>query len=74
MIGATDYVGLGTLVTAIGTTIVSIIVVLRQTTTHTQIADVQNSVRLSNGKTIGEAVEAIEPRIMPAEPPNPPAP
>lgn len=56
---ALDYVGLGTLITAVGATVVSIIVAIRQTGTHSQIADVQRSVKMSNGDTLAQGVEKI---------------
>lgn len=62
MIGATDYIGLGTLITAAGATIVSIIVALRQTTTHAQLTDVKSAVTTSNGATLGELAETNQAR------------
>lgn len=66
MIGDIDYVGVGALVSSITAGIVAIIVALRQTSTHAQIADVQHSVTTSNGQTIGELVESNEIRRVEA--------
>lgn len=56
---ATDYVGLGTLISAIGATVVSIIVALRQTSTKQQVNEVHAAVSMSNGATLGGKVEEI---------------
>lgn len=57
-----DFVGVGTLITTTGAVIVSIIVALRQTSTHRQIEDVRQEVVTGNGTTIGLLAEATEQR------------
>lgn len=54
----TDYIGIGTLITAAAAAVVSIIVALRQSQTHAAVAEVQQAVQTSNGATIGEIIEA----------------
>lgn len=66
MIAATDYIGLGALITATAAAIVSIIVALRQNPIARKVDDVHEAVKTSNGTTIGEIVEANDLRDLPA--------
>lgn len=70
MIGATDYVGIGTLVAAIGAAIVSIIVALRQPIIGAQVKDVREQVGTTNGHTIGQLIEGNEARKIAAGEPS----
>lgn len=58
MIGVTDYVGLGSLIAATCAGIVSIIVALRQNGTVAKVNDIHDQTATSNGRTLGEIVEA----------------
>lgn len=62
MLAATDYVGLGTLITAIATSIVAIIVAYRQTNTNNKVDDVHAQVATANGHTLGQLAEKNEAR------------
>jgi hypothetical protein len=75
MIADTDYVGLGTLISAIGATIVSIIVALRQQGTKDAVREVHDAVKTANGQTLGELADAgelrrIEQAIQETKPPD----
>jgi hypothetical protein len=59
---ATDFVGLGALISAIGAAVVSVIVALRQTSTKAQINEVHAAVSTSNGETIADLVEKNDAR------------
>lgn len=59
MIG-TDYVGIGTLVTACAAAAVSIIVAWRQSSTKRQVDEVHAAVSTSNGETLAGTVEKID--------------
>lgn len=68
MIANTDYIALGTLITAIGTSVVGIIVAIRQTGSKAGIDAIHDAVRTSNGQTIGELVESNEVRRVDEDP------
>lgn len=55
---AVDYVGLSTLVTSICVGLGTIIVAWKQAGTNRRVDDVHDAVKTSNGRTIGEIVEA----------------
>lgn len=59
---ATDYVGLGALISAVGSTVIGIIVAFRQTTTNRKVDDVHHEVKTANGNTAAEIIEAGEDR------------
>lgn len=62
MIAATDYVGIGALVSAIAAAVVSIIVAIRQPIIGAKIQNIQEQVATSNGHTLGEVAEKIDQR------------
>lgn len=70
---AADYVGIATLITALGAAVVSIVVALRQSGVKQQIDAVHEEVKTGNGLTIGMLAGATEARRTDALPP-PPAP
>lgn len=55
---AADYVGIAGLITSTGAVIVSILVAVKQTGTNQRVDDVHDQLRTSNGRTIGEVIEA----------------
>lgn len=57
---ATDYVGIGTLVTATAAALVTVIVAWRQTGTKRQVDEVHAAVSTSNGETLAGTVEKID--------------
>jgi hypothetical protein len=59
---ASDYVGIATLITATAAAIVSIIVALKQVNVHAHVEAIDQAVRTSNGRTIGQMVETSEQR------------
>jgi hypothetical protein len=63
MLAAVDYIGLGTLVSAIGATIVSIIVALRQSSVKGQVNDVHAAVTTSNGNTLGMLADKVSAQL-----------
>lgn len=67
---ATDYVGIGALISAIGAAAVSVIVAWRQTSTKTQVGDIHAAVSTSNGTTLAGVVEKID-RATETETPTP---
>ena len=60
-----DYVGLGALISATCAGVVSVVVALRQTETKQQVADVHAAVSMSNGGTLGGAIEQIDRSTVP---------
>lgn len=58
MLAATDYIGIAALVSAVFAGLVSVIVALRQTGAKNDIATVKEAVKMSNGRTIGQVIEA----------------
>lgn len=72
MIG-TDYVGISTLVTALGTIVIGVIVALRQQSIRGTIQNTDNALKMSNGRTIGQVVEANDLTGPPPDVPPPAA-
>lgn len=54
-----DYVGIATCITATAAAAVSIIVAVRQGAVKSQVEEVHAAVSMSNGTTMGQAVEQI---------------
>src|SRR5258708_3494357 len=57
MIAVTDFVGISTLVTAIGAIIIGIVVALRQTNTIARVQTIKDAVTTSNGATLADLAE-----------------
>ena len=62
MIGVTDFVGLGALISATFAGLVSLVVAVRQTAVRAQVQEVRANTATSNGHTLGELVEKNEAR------------
>lgn len=60
MLATVDYVGVATLITAVGAVLTSLVVAVRQTTTKEKLNDVHAAVSMSNGGTLGGMVEKID--------------
>ncbi len=75
MLGATDYVGLATAISALGAAVIGIIVALRQTAVKAIAADTNAKVTTKNGESVASIVEANDLRYLdPKNPPPKPAP
>lgn len=75
MLGVTDYVGLGTLITSTGTTIVAILVAWRQTGVKRDVEAVHTQVKRANGNTLGQFADTQEAlQLAPLPTPAPPTP
>lgn len=71
---ASDYVGIATLIGALGAAIVSIVVALRTNKIATTVDETRAAVHTSNGATIGELVETNQVRNVAQDIADPPAP
>lgn len=69
MLGSTDYVGLGALISSTLAGITALVVALRQTGTNSQIADVHSEIKTGNGKTIARLADLAEGRRVVADVP-----
>lgn len=67
---ATDYVGLGALISATGAAIVSIIVALKQRPLAAKVEEVHTQVTTSNGETLAQLVEKNDARHDKDSPPS----
>lgn len=63
MLAQTDYIGLGTLISALGATIVSIIVALRQSGVKGQVDEVHAAVTTANGSTLGMIADKVSAQL-----------
>lgn len=62
--GAADYVGIATCITATAAAVVSIVVAVRQPRIGQKLDEVHAAVSTSNGHTLGELVEGNEQRAV----------
>lgn len=67
MLAATDYVGIAAVISATAAAIVSIVVAFRQNGTVRKVDDVHAAVTMSNGTTLGGAVEEIGRAVAPPD-------
>jgi hypothetical protein len=63
MLGNTDYVGIGVVITSIGTAAAAVIAAIASVRTHTVASATQDAVTTSNGATIGDIAEKVSAQL-----------